>query len=69
MPEAVFHREVRQRQVIDDLLIRFALRWSGRQHRQTRRRRIAAKHRVRPINAGIDDRNVNALALITGRCG
>src|SRR5204862_3439355 len=53
----------RQRQVVSNFLI-CRDRSARRRHTQTRRRRIAAEHRMRPIDAGVEDRDVNTLTFV-----
>src|SRR5258706_278438 len=58
-----------ERKVINSFLITVNGGRRGR-YAQTRRSRIAAEHRMRPINPGIDHRNVNALAFVAvGKTG
>src|SRR5437660_1229876 len=59
----VIDKAVNQRKVIDDFAIEISCR-DVRFDSQSRGRRIAAKHRMRPIHAGIDHGDFHALSLV-----
>ena len=65
MPESVFGPDVCERQIVNDFLIGLGLRGTGGQHGESRRCRIAAEHRMRPVHARINDRYVHPLSFIS----
>ena len=54
--------DIRQRERVNHFLIRVGRR-HRRRHRESRRSRVTTEHLVRPIDAGIDDRDIYAFTF------